>query len=213
MATNPYEVEHNIKESGSRPHRRRPDMSSFTSHLHQISGDGPASPSPSSSSTHRHHQHHREPLGPTPVDAAALYRLVQDQMATLMADAPTEDNRRFLEQLVGLLERDVDEPPTRIPGVSQEYLDGLDRVPREKLGGSDDTCPICAERYLDDPYPLVVELPCAGRHRFDLECVGPWLQSKGTCPMCRHDLTKKKVVEVPKDEDEDEEDDVDGLYG
>lgn len=95
----------------------------------------------------------------------------------------------------------------------QEYLDGLDRVSRKALKDDDD-CPICAERYLDDPYPLVVELPCGGSHRFDLECVGPWLQSKGTCPMCRDDLTKKKVIEVPKaDDDDEEEDDVDGLYG
>ena len=176
-------------------------MSSFTSHLHQISSEdrGPsAAPS-------------RHDIGPTPVDAAMLYRLVQDQLATLMTTAPTDGNRGFLESLVRDLEADVDDPPTRIPGVSQEYLDALDRVPRKQLTRDDD-CPICAEPYLDDQYCLVVELPCPGHHRFDLECIGPWLQSKGSCPLCRHDLTKKKVVEVPKD-DEEEEDDVDGLYG
>lgn len=176
-------------------------MSSFTSHLHQISSDDHA---PSSTSGSRHD------IGPTPVDAAALFRLVQDQMAILMTDAPTDANRGFLESLVRDLEADVDAPPTHIPGVSQEYLDTLDRVPRKRLD-QEESCAICAERYLDDQYCLVVELPCPGHHRFDLECVGPWLQSKGNCPMCRHDLTKKKVVEVPKDDEE--EDDVDGLYG
>ncbi len=182
-------------------------MSSFTSHLHQISTSGDGDPATTTAPRPARH------LGPTPVDAAALYRLVQEQLAALMADAPTDANRGFLESLVRLLEADVDAPPARIPGVTQAFLDGLDRVPRRALA-PDDGCPICAEPHLDDPYCLVVELPCPGRHRFDLECVGPWLQSKGTCPMCRHDLTKKKVVEVPKDDDEDDEDDdVDGLYG
>ncbi|KAI0839758.1 hypothetical protein F5Y06DRAFT_295128 [Hypoxylon sp. FL0890] len=199
MATNPYEVEHNIKAPAHPPHKRRPDMSSFASHLHQISQDSPSDGPP-----------HRQHVGPTPVDTAALFRLLQDQFATLATDAPTPENRNFLESLMSAIEEDIGSPPDTIPGVNQEYLDSLDRVPRKQFK-PEDSCPICAERFLDDPYPLVVELPCQGQHKFDLECVGPWLQSKGTCPMCRKDLTKKKVVEIPKD-DEDEED-VDGLYG
>ncbi|KAI2628759.1 hypothetical protein GGR54DRAFT_361562 [Hypoxylon sp. NC1633] len=201
MATNPYEVEHSIKTPARPPHRRRPDMSSFTSHLHQISQDAPTADN----------AHGRQPVGPTPVDMAGMFRLVQDQFATLASDAPGPENLEFLTGLMSELERDIGSPPDAIPGVSQEYLDTLDRVPRKKIG-QDDNCPICAERFLDDPYPLVVELPCGGHHEFDLECVGPWLQSKGTCPMCRQDLTKKKVIEVPKDDDE-EEDEFDGLYG
>ncbi|CAJ2504861.1 Uu.00g122550.m01.CDS01 [Anthostomella pinea] len=196
MASNPYEVEHNIQAPTSQPHRRRPDMSSFTSHLHQISQDA--------SQPHR--------AGPTPVDTAALYRLVQDQLATLRNDAPDAENQRFLEQLMGVLEGDIAAPPDHVPGVTQEYLDTLERVPRKALE-VDDSCPICRGKYLDDKYCLVVELPCHGRHRYDLECAGPWLLSKGNCPMCRMDLTKKRVVEVPKDDEEDEQDDVDGLYG
>ncbi|KAI1777146.1 hypothetical protein F4818DRAFT_338282 [Hypoxylon cercidicola] len=198
MASNPYEVEHNIQAPANPPHKRRPDMSSFTSHLHQISRDAE---SPSS----------RSRVGPTPVDMAAMFGLVQSQFLRLQADAPTEENEQFLESLVRELQADMGAPPDAIPGLSQEYLDGLDRVPRKALA-RDDGCPICAEDFLADPYPLVVELPCPGRHRFDLECVGPWLLSKGTCPMCRHDLTKKKAVEIPED-DEEELDDVDGLYG
>ncbi|KAI1078104.1 hypothetical protein F5B20DRAFT_582631 [Whalleya microplaca] len=209
MATNPYEVEHNISTPPPRPHRRRPDMSTFISHLHQISRDEPSTANTSDNAPPAPDTHH---VGPTPVDAAALFRLVQDQFATLATDAPSGENRDFLVTLMGMLEADIGAPPADIRGVRQEYLDALERVPRKALK-QDDGCPICAEPFLDDPYCLVVELPCHGNHRFDLECVGPWLQSKGTCPMCRKDLTQKRVVEVPKDDDEEEQDDVDGLYG
>ncbi|KAH7629735.1 hypothetical protein B0T09DRAFT_340043 [Sordaria sp. MPI-SDFR-AT-0083] len=204
MATQ-YEVEHNIKPSSSGPRRRKVDMSTFTSHLSNIN--------PESSTSSSSHQHHNNPHATAnPVDLAALYRLVQDQMGVLASSAPTPENRSFLESLVDTLQEDVLHPPTKIEGVSQEFLDGLDRVDRKKLK-EDEQCPICAERYLDDQYCLVVELPCHHSHRFDLECVGPWLRSKGTCPMCRKEVGKRREVVVEKkEEDEEEEDDMDGLY-
>ncbi|KAK4154365.1 hypothetical protein C8A00DRAFT_42875 [Chaetomidium leptoderma] len=214
MATQ-YEVEHNIKPTASTSNRRRQvDMSTFTAHLHTII---PESSSSTTSTSHPEQHHHNNPHAvPNPTDTAALFRLLQDQMGTLATTAPTETNRAFLESLVEALELDVAHPPREIEGVPQEFLDGLDRVPRKTLKG-DDTCPICAEQYLDDPYCLVVELPCHGSHRFDLECVGPWLRGKGTCPLCRKELGKRKVVveggEKKKDgEEEEEEDDMDGLY-
>ncbi|KAI1768603.1 hypothetical protein GGR53DRAFT_383058 [Hypoxylon sp. FL1150] len=213
MASNPYEVEHNIKAPTNAPHKRRPDMSSFVSHMHKIRPEDatstPAATTTSSSSSSAHHG--RSYLGATPVDMAAMFGMVFDQFAQLRSDAPSAANVEFLAGLMEELQADIGAPPDAIPGLSQQYLDGLDRVPKKALK-KDDGCPICAEDFLSDQYPLVVELPCPGRHRYDLECVGPWLLSKGTCPMCRHDLTKKKAVDIPKD-DEEEEDDMDGLYG
>ncbi|KAK3333455.1 hypothetical protein B0T19DRAFT_126533 [Cercophora scortea] len=204
----PYEVEHNIKApaSGSAPRRRRQvDMSTFTSHLHQVVPETSSSTSPSATT------HNNPHATPNPADISALFRLLQDQMGVLATTSPDETNRAFLRDLVEALELDVAHPPTEFAGVSQAYLDGLDRVARKTLK-PDETCPICAEKYLDDPYCLVVELPCHHSHRFDLECVGPWLRSKGTCPLCRKELDKKKKVEVIAQEDEEENEDPDGLY-
>lgn len=205
----PHAVEHNIQPSSSTTRRRRQiDMSTFSAHLHNIL------PESSTSTTSRRdqpqHQHNNPHAVPSPSDTSALFRLIQDQMGMLASTAPTEDNREFLRSLVEALELDVARPPREIEGVSQEFLDGLDRVPKKALK-EEDACPICAERYLDDEYPLVVELPCHGSHRFDLECVGPWLRGKGTCPLCRKELGKKKEVVVARDDDE-EEDDANGLY-
>ena len=172
-------------------------MSTFTSHLHQLSTNDPSAG-----------PHHNPHATPNPIDLAALFRLLQDQMGTLAMTAPTDANRDFLHQLFNSLESDIANPPEQIQGVSQDYVDGLDRVSRKKIKEVE-TCPICAERYLDDPYCLVVELPCHHSHRFDLECVGPWLLSKGTCPLCRKDLTKKKEVVI---EDDEENEDPDGMY-
>jgi hypothetical protein len=180
-------------------------MSSFVSFLSQLTTANPSTTSPLSDS-----QHNNPHATPTPVDAAALFRLVQDQFLTLSQTSPSSPNRDFLRSLVEALEADIDAPPVEIPGVSQEYLDTLDRVPKKSLK-KDDACPICAEKFLDDKFPLVVQLPCHKSHRFDLECVSPWLQSKGTCPMCRKDLTKKREKVAVRDESE-EEDDGDMMY-
>ncbi|KAI5464637.1 hypothetical protein BGZ63DRAFT_157987 [Mariannaea sp. PMI_226] len=197
MATQ-YEVEHNVKFSEPRRSGRRVDMASFFSLLNQLS-------EPAGDETPQQNPH----ATPTPVDTAALFRLLQDQLATLHTTAPTADNASFLEGLIASLEEDIYDPPTRLRGVSQEFLDGLDRVNRKKLA-KDDDCAICKVPYLDDEYCLVVELPCKGGHRFDLECVGPWLRSKGTCPMCREEMDRKK--EVPVVEDDEEEEEMDMMY-
>ncbi|KAM4062966.1 ring finger domain-containing protein [Hirsutella rhossiliensis] len=198
MATQ-YEVEHNVELSEPRRPTRRVDMAPFFALLNMLS-------SPSG----RDSPHNNPHATPTPVDTAALFRLLQDQLHTLHSTAPTPDNRAFLEQLMASLDDDIHDPPAHLRGVSQEFVDTLDRVGRKTLARDDD-CAICKVPYLDDEWCLVVELPCKGRHRFDLECVGPWLRSKGTCPMCREDMGSRKRSPVPAAAD-DEEDDADMMY-
>ncbi|PHH73430.1 hypothetical protein CDD83_4752 [Cordyceps sp. RAO-2017] len=193
MATQ-YEVEHNVElASEERRPGRRVDMASFFALLNTLS-------EPSGTQTPHNNPH----ATPTPVDTADLFRLLQDQLRTLYTTAPTDDNRAFLEQMMLAVDDDIYDPPATLRGVGQDFVDALDRVPRRTLRRDDD-CAICKIPYLEDEWCLVVELPCKGRHRFDLECVGPWLRSKGTCPMCRQELgvAKKHQPVVPDDDEED----------
>ena len=62
-----------------------------------------------------------------------------------------------------------------------------------------------------DQFPLVVELPCHPDHRFDLDCIKPWLKLNSTCPLDRKELLKKKQPPPPPADDDDEED-YDDMY-
>lgn len=105
----------------------------------------------------------------------------------------------------------------------------LDRVPRTALKPNQ-SCPICSNPFLDDPYPLVVRLPCHPTHLFDLECVRPWLRLRGTCPLDRVDFGKQQrekelerrkqlekrraaLAENTINREEEEEEEWDGMYG
>ncbi|CAG8956509.1 hypothetical protein HYFRA_00003896 [Hymenoscyphus fraxineus] len=187
MAT-PYEVEHNIKPSGTPKPNIRPDMSSLFALLSEIQSTNPHSL-------------------PTPADILASERLVADQLNQHLLNASSPTQTAFLESLLQEISQTMESPPEKIQGVPQSYLDELERVPKKQLK-EEDRCPICQERFLGDDYPLVVVLPCHGSHRFDLECVGPWLMVHGTCPMDRKEVMKRKVEVL---EDSEEEDDG-GLY-
>ncbi|KAJ4393667.1 hypothetical protein N0V93_002882 [Gnomoniopsis smithogilvyi] len=218
----PYEVEHGVEAEAPR-RRRGIDMSTFTARFHELT-DGPSSNGGAS----EQQQHNNPHAVPTPPDVNGLFRLLLSQFTTLHPELAAEDGtrrdttsnsddpdfqeqaiRRIIDELVNDLDR-----PAEIKGVSQEYLDMLERVPKKTLK-PDDACPICAENFLDDPYPLVVELRCKTvHHKFDLDCVSSWLQVKGDCPMCRADQTQydprnsKKKVQPVQDEEEDEDPDM-----
>lgn len=166
-------------------------MSSFFNQLSQVETDESS--------------HNNPHASPTPVDMAAAIRLLQSQFQALLRDPTSTENSEFLTHLTEDLDQLIENPPEKVEGVPQSYLDELERVPKKQLK-KDDNCPICGENFLDDPYPLVVQLPCHTTHRFDLECVGPWLRLNGTCPLDRKNLVKKKeVVKAKKDDGEDEE--------
>jgi hypothetical protein len=94
-------------------------------------------------------------------------------LAASLREHQTQLNASVIEQMLHQLTTEMDGSSKVDAGVGQLFLDSLDRVPLTRLK-KDDTCAICAEAYLDDQWPLVVELRC--RHRFDLDCISPWLK-------------------------------------
>ncbi|RKF58100.1 hypothetical protein GcM3_184007 [Golovinomyces cichoracearum] len=198
--SNPYEIDHNIKPNEIPRHRtRRPSMTSFFSHLAQIESTSPS--------------HNNPHATPTPVDMAAAERILQDQLLHFLSATSSSGQEAFLQSLITSLEQDIAQPPIEVPGVSQSYLDQLERVSRKSLKKGDE-CKICGEEFLNDEYSLVVQLPCHPLHRFDLECVGPWLRLQGTCPLDRKNLQddrKKRLQDLVKS-CTDEEEDYDDMY-
>ncbi|KAF3905225.1 hypothetical protein ABW21_db0202171 [Orbilia brochopaga] len=184
MAT--YEDDHNLPASSTAQkhvyHRPRPDLSHFFSSLS-------IEPSSASSSTSA------PSLGGVP--AVAFTNLAQAWQASLEGHEVIES---LIEQLL-----EEGRAGKEGQGVSQEFLDGLERVPKKELVQAD-ICPICNTPFLLDQYPLVVRLPCHKSHVFDLECISPWLKLHTTCPLDRIDVTKKKTP-PPVVEDEEEWDD------
>ncbi|PHH81450.1 hypothetical protein CDD82_730 [Ophiocordyceps australis] len=213
-----YEVEHNVRFSDGSPRRRGLDMSVFYNIMDQVA----ANHRDQEQRTQQNGQRH---TSPAPIDIVRLFRLVQEQFNTLRAataaettddtrhaaQAQTMGHSQFLDGLISALEADIRCPPSMLPGLTQAHVDALDRVPRKTLK-PDDECSICKVPYLEDEYCLVVEVPCAGRHRFDLECVSPWLLSKGNCPICRQDMKPKKPEPVGEKDEEEDDDDQDMMY-
>ncbi|KAF4259495.1 hypothetical protein CNMCM8714_001655 [Aspergillus fumigatus] len=124
------------------------------------------------------------------------------------------DGDDLLSQMIQTLLREADTPPKEVEGVSEEFCDMLDRVPRTSLKETQ-TCPICNNPFLEDEYPLVVRLPCHSTHLFDLECIRPWLRLRGTCPLDRTDFAKqeREKAEARRKKPVEDDEEWDGMYG
>ncbi|EEP76372.1 conserved hypothetical protein [Uncinocarpus reesii 1704] len=234
-----YEVEHSTtpdtaadnQPHSSPRHHRRPDLSSFFATLNEIT------PNPSESRT-------RPDAVPVPGDVSAAFRSLAEALDVIRretesggdAPLPVYDGHQpeglglagegadggLIGQMIRTLLQEAEAPPREVEGVSEGFCDALERVATASLKPSQ-SCPICNNPFLDDPYPLVVRLPCHTSHLFDLECVRPWLRLRGTCPLDRFDFGKKeRVKEQERIEkmmkrrtatEEDEDAEWDGMYG
>lgn len=145
----------------------------------------------------------------------------------------TEEGLTLALELMNSLENsELNLNDNKEKGVSQDFLDSLERVSINDLPNKDTAdCPICTNKFIDDKYPLLVKLPCsvqqingkkAKGHIFDLECIGPWLKVNSTCPLCRFDVLevnkkrKEKLEEElrkAKEEDDEEEEEYWDDYG
>lgn len=90
----------------------------------------------------------------TAATTARTFARAYQQLATDGGAEPTPVVRMIVEALMGAAEAGAE-----ASGVPDGFTDTLDRVPRGRLGRGD-VCPICNSPFLDDPYPLVVRLPC-----------------------------------------------------
>lgn len=162
-----------------------------------------------------------EHAGRTPEDTTARLSRHDPLLASFFSSAPFEgpNSTMFQDLAQALQNRDPSTNPlmarmieqllseassgAKPPGVDQNFLDSLDRVPKQSLS-ADDSCAICATPYLDDKYSLVVNLKC--KHSFDLECITPWLKLHTTCPMCRAEVQQPRNP-IAYDDSEEEYDD------
>ncbi|KIY73589.1 hypothetical protein CYLTODRAFT_416962 [Cylindrobasidium torrendii FP15055 ss-10] len=74
---------------------------------------------------------------------------------------------------------------------SKEIIDKLPReVLEEKSPLLEKDCAVCKDQFsltTEDPdEQIIVTLPC--HHAFHQPCILPWLETSGTCPVCRHQL-------------------------
>lgn len=149
----------------------------------------------------------------------------RDTFTQALGSLGSQDVSELAQQLFAQLSEHPEEFSAE-KGVSQEFLDSLERVPVKSLEDKQAECPICTNRFVDDKHPLVVRLPCqrlqSKGHIFDLECVGPWLRMHSTCPLCRFDVneaTKRRKAaleeELSKAREEDDEEEEEGwdVYG
>eukprot|EP01013_Petalomonas_cantuscygni_P044364 TRINITY_DN8956_c0_g1_i1.p1 TRINITY_DN8956_c0_g1~~TRINITY_DN8956_c0_g1_i1.p1 ORF type:complete len:442 (+),score=51.45 TRINITY_DN8956_c0_g1_i1:103-1326(+) len=93
------------------------------------------------------------------------------------APASLED---FLHQLLVSYDGPVGTPPTAAAAV-----EGLRReaVPPDVASGGVE-CPVCFDEFRAGAESVV--LPCS--HRFDPDCILPWLREHSSCPTCRYQL-------------------------
>ncbi|KAK3674025.1 hypothetical protein LTR78_006228 [Recurvomyces mirabilis] len=189
-----YDVEHSIPAEKKEQPRRRPDLSTFFGTLDLVDTSGDRQPQ-------------NEHALPLPRDISAAFRNLAnafDMMRGGAATAHEQGHNELLEQLVESLMQSAEHPPSEVQGVSDEFIEQLERIPKKSLK-EDMSCPICSNPFLEDTHPLVVRLPCHKDHLFDLECIQPWLKLNPTCPLDRQVLVKKKPPPPPPADDEDGE--------
>ncbi|KAL8704162.1 MAG: hypothetical protein Q9201_002660 [Fulgogasparrea decipioides] len=80
-----------------------------------------------------------------PVDMRAVFITLSDAFRSMRQDG----GGNLLDTLIESLEADAEAPPREVQGVSDAFLDELDRVPKKSLKKAD-SCPICGNPFLDD---------------------------------------------------------------
>lgn len=133
-------MEHNIpKPSTTQQTPRRPDFSTFFSNLDLVDTSGDRRPSNS----------HSLPL---PRDISAAFRNLANAFEMMRSPEggiqQQDSHDELLGRLVQSLMESAEHPPSEVQGVSDEYIEQLERVPKKSLK-EDMTCPICSNGFLE----------------------------------------------------------------
>lgn len=62
-------------------------------------------------------------------------------------------------------------------------------IPYNVVSSSVEECPICLEEFMDT---LICYMPRC-RHMFHQDCAYQWLETSGTCPMCRRPARAPRI--------------------
>nr|POE64962.1 hypothetical protein CFP56_65920 [Quercus suber] len=140
-----YEVEHSINSSNtaqSTQPPRRPDLSTFFSTLDLVDTSGSRQPQNANAL-------------PLPRDVSAAFRnlanafdMMRGGGGDINGAASGGSHDELLDTLVQSLMQDADHPPSEVQGVSDEFIEQLERVSKKTLK-SEMSCPICANPFLD----------------------------------------------------------------
>jgi len=131
-------VEHNVqdpaKSTTSQP-PRRPDLSTFFSTLEHVDTSNVSNIN----------------AQPIPSDVSAAFRTLGEAFQRMRMYRSGEGP---LDGMIESLLADAEEPPKEVKGVSQAFLDELERVPNKVLKKSMD-CPICGNPFLEGMLDLL----------------------------------------------------------
>ncbi|RIA96424.1 hypothetical protein C1645_673404, partial [Glomus cerebriforme] len=106
---------------------------------------------------------------------------------TLRGQIPDNNGnqQQFLDNLVTQLLEEANASAKGPPPASKNFIKNLPKVPKSEIT-SDDTCIICAEKFSANEKANITKLPC--NHKFDKDCILPWLELHNTCPNCRYEV-------------------------
>jgi len=95
-----------------------------------------------------------------PRDISAAFRNLANAFTMMQGGSGAsqeQSHNELLEQLVESLMQNAEHPPSEVQGVSDEFIEQLDRIPKKSLK-QDQSCPICSNPFLEgthctDPCP------------------------------------------------------------
>lgn len=95
-----------------------------------------------------------------PRDISAAFRNLAnayEMMRGSGGDGQLDSHDELLGRLVDSLVDSAEHPPSEVQGVSDEYIEQLERVPKKSLK-EDMSCPICGNGFLEGMFCLFVVL-------------------------------------------------------